>query len=379
MDQQTKIHALKDLIRINTANDHEKQAALYLQRFFKNYGISSQLVEYAPDRDNIVAEIDSGQPGPVLVLAGHLDTVALGNRDSWEHDPLSADEVDGEIYGRGSVDMKSGLAAMAIALIEMKDAGLPKKGKVRFLGTVGEELGAMGSEQLTKKGFVDDATAIIVGEPTGGDIVYANNGSIGYTVKSYGKSVHSSMPQAGVNAVANLAKFLVAEEHAFDDAPASPILGKPVHSVNVFHGGSQLNIIPDYAETQGNIRPVPECNNEDSIARIQKTVDELNKQPGVDLKLEVQFSFRPVVNDPDSAFVKLVQDAHQQAFGQEPGMNIIHGASDASNYIKAVQCPMLLLGAGDWSLAHQVNEHVEIDNYLKVNETYENVIKQYLS
>ena len=60
-------------------------------------------------------------------------------------------------------------------------------------------------------------------------------------------------------------------------------------------------------------------------------------------------------------------------------MNIIHGASDASNYIKAVQCPMLLLGAGDWSLAHQVNEHCDIDNYLKVNETYENVIKQYLA
>lgn len=378
MDKQTKVQLLKDLIRIDTANDHEKQAALYLQRFFKNYGISSQLVDYAPDRSNLVAELDSGQPGPVLILAGHLDTVALGDRSRWDHDPLSADEENGVIYGRGAVDMKSGLAAMAITLIEMHEAGLPKHGKLRFLGTVGEELGAMGSEELTDQGFVSDATAMIVGEPTGGNIVYANNGSIGYTVKSYGKSVHSSMPQAGVNAVGNLAQFLVAEDHAFDDAPASPVLGQPVHSVNVFHGGSQLNIIPDYAEAQGNIRPVPECDNEACIARIQKTVDQLNQQPGFKLKLEVQFSFRPVANDPDGDFVQLVKQAHQQAFGTAPEMNIIHGASDASNYIKAVQCPMLLLGAGDWGLAHQVNEHVAIDNYLGVNATYENIVRAYL-
>lgn len=379
MDQQTKVQVLKDLIRINTANDHEKQAAVYLQRLFKDYGISSQLVEYAPDRDSLVAELNSGQEGPVLVLAGHLDTVALGDRDRWEHDPLSADEVNGKIYGRGSVDMKSGLAAMAITLIELKEAGLPQKGKLRFLGTVGEELGAMGSEQLTDQGFVDDATAMIVGEPTGGNIVYANNGSIGYTIKSFGKSVHSSMPQTGVNAVENLAQFLVAEKHAFDDAPSSPVLGKPVHSVNVFQGGSQLNIIPDYAEAQGNIRPVPECDNEACIGRIQQTVDKLNQQPGFNLELEVRFSFRPVANDPEGEFVQLVKEAHQQAFGNAPAMNVIHGASDASNYIKAVHCPMLLLGAGDWSLAHQVNEHVAVDNYLKVNATYENVAKQYLA
>lgn len=267
---------------------------------------------------------------------------------------------------------------MVLTLIEMKEAGLPKSGKLRLLGTVGEELGAMGSEQLTNQGFVSDATAMIVGEPTGGNIVYANNGSIGYTVKSFGKSVHSSMPDKGVNAVGNLARFLVAEQHAFDDAPASPVLGKPVHSVNVFQGGSQLNIIPDYAEAQGNIRPVPECDNEACIARIQKTVDELNQQPGFHLQLEVQFSFRPVANDPDGDFANLVKAAHKQAFGVDPEMNIIHGASDASNYIKAVQCPMLLLGAGDWSQAHQVNEHVKIDNYLAVNETYENVVKEYL-
>lgn len=378
MDQQTKVQVLKDLIRINTANNHEKQAALYLLRFLKNYGISSRLVEYSADRDSIVAEVDSGQPGPVLVLAGHLDTVALGDPNNWDHDPLSADEEDGAIYGRGSVDMKSGLAAMVITLIEMKEAGFPKKGKLRFLGTVGEELGAMGSEQLTNEGDVSDATAMIVGEPTGGSIVYANNGSIGYTVKSFGKSVHSSMPQTGINAVANLAKFVVAEEHAFDDAPASPVLGKPVHSVNVFHGGSQLNIIPDYAEAQGNIRPVPECDNDDCVARIQQTVDNLNQQPGVDLKLEVRFSFRPVANDPDGDFAKVVQRACSKAFGNAPLMKVIHGASDASNYIKAVHCPMLLLGAGDWLMAHQVNEHVTIDNYLKVNQAYENVVAEYL-
>lgn len=378
MDQQSKVEILKDLIRIDTANDHEEVAAQYLQRLFKQYGIDSQLVKYSKGRSNIVAELKSDQPGPVLILAGHLDTVAF-NKDDWDHDPLAAEEIDGKIYGRGSADMKSGLAGMAIALIEMKEAGLPKKGTLRFLGTVGEELGAMGSLQLTKQGFVHDADAILVGEPTGGNIVYANNGSIGYTVKSYGKSVHSSMPEKGINAVANLSRFFAAEQHAFDDAKESPVLGPVVHSVNVFQGGSQLNIIPDYAEVQGNIRPIPECDNDECIARIQKVVDQLNQEKRMKLKLEVQFSFRPVANDPHGDFTKLVAKARQDAFGKQPDLMVIHGASDASNYILDVQCPMLLVGAGDWSMAHQVNEYVDADNYLKVNQTYENVVKDFLN
>lgn len=378
MDQQSKVEIVKDLIRIETANDHEAQAAQYLQRLFRQYGIASRLVEYAHDRSNIVAEIKANQPGPVLVLAGHLDTVAF-DQTNWTHDPLGAEEVDGKIYGRGAADMKSGLAAMAIALIEMKEAGYPKKGTLRFLGTVGEELGAMGSLQLTKQGLVHDADAIIVGEPTGGNIVYANNGSIGYTIKSYGKSVHSSMPEKGINAVANLARFFAAEQDAFTGAKVSPVLGPVVHSVNVFRGGSQLNIIPDYAEVQGNIRPIPECDNDECIARIQRAVDRLNQDAAMKLELTVQFSFHPVANDPHGAFAKLVATSRQKAFGQPASFEVIHGASDASNYILDVQCPMLLLGAGEWQMAHQVDEYVDINNYLAVNQTYENVIQNFLA
>lgn len=374
MDTQEKIKLLQSLIQINSANGNEQQMAEFIATTFAKYHIESKIIPYAQHRASIIAEIGPVNGSFVLALAGHLDTVATGDPNNWHHDPFSGSVIADHVYGRGSADMKSGLAAMIIAMIELSQAQVPLTGRVRFIGTVGEELGAMGARELTKSGYVHDVSAMIIGEPTGGNIIYAHSGSIDYTVNSYGTGAHSSMPERGNNAITNLVDFINAEKTTFDNAPASPVLGPLVHSVTVINGGQQVNSIPEFASLQGNIRPVPEFNAKQSVQRLQAVIDQLNTQPQNHLELEINFSFDPVVNDQNDPFIATIKAARQQAFGSAPKLDIIHGATDASEYVKDThEFPKIVLCAGEWNDAHSIDETVNIDNFLMVSETYRQV------
>ena len=155
MDDQAKIALLQKVIQFNTVNGNEQPLAGYLKEVLAQHHIDSQLVKFADKRTCLVAEIGD-QPGKVLAFAGHMDTVATGDPAKWQYPPFSGKIVNGNIYGRGSVDMKGGLTAMVISLIQMKEAGLPKHGKVRLLLSVDEEVGGQGSMLLTQKGYADD-------------------------------------------------------------------------------------------------------------------------------------------------------------------------------------------------------------------------------
>lgn len=379
MDSQTQINLFKHLIQIKTVNGNELEEAQYLKQVLAKHGIEAQLVPFAEGRANLVAEVGD-QPGPVLAFAGHIDTVDPGDPDKWTYGPFSAHETpDGDIYGRGTVDMQSGLAAMVGALIDLKESGLPQRGKVRLIATVDEEVGGMGSMELTKQGVVHDVDAMIIGEATSGEVQYAHCGSFDYLVKSYGKLAHSSKPQLGINAVTNLVQFINAEATAFDDAKASPVLGDPIHSVTVFHGGDQLNSIPDYAYLKGNVRTVPECDNDETQRRLQAIIDELNQRPGYQLALSIVASFMPVVTNPDNDFISLVQTAGQTVTGKQPVKAISHGATDASRFVlDNHKFPIVEFGPGQESLSHQIDEHLNVAELLNAERTYVEAAKRFL-
>lgn len=381
MEESEKVSILQKLIQIHTDNGNEGEIAHYIQDLLNEHGIKkTELIEYAPGRESIIAEIGDSHSDKVLALAGHLDTVAVGNLDNWSGDPFSGDRIeDNTIYGRGSADMKSGLAAMIISMIELHESNVQLNGRLRLIGTVGEELGAMGARDLTSQGRVHDVSAMVIGEPSGGNITYAHSGSYNYTVNSYGLGAHSSLPDKGINAITNLVKFINTEQTAFDGIPVSPVLGSLVHSVTVINGGDQVNSIPDFAKLQGNIRPIPEFNPDQTTERLQEIIAKLNQQKGVKLELVVNNAFVPVVNDPEDPFIALIQASRTAAFGTPAQLGIIHGATDASEYTKDDhKFPKIILGAGEWNDAHSANETVKIDNYLNVLETYKNIALRYL-
>ncbi|MBC1715303.1 ArgE/DapE family deacylase [Listeria welshimeri] len=379
MDQQKKIQILKDMVNIDSTNGHEEQVANYLQKLLAVYGIESEKVQYDEDRASLVSEIGSSDE-QVLAFSGHMDVVDAGDVSKWKFPPFEATEHEGRIYGRGATDMKSGLAAMVIAMIELQEEKQKLNGKIRLLATVGEEVGELGAEQLTQKGYADDLDGLIIGEPSGHRIVYAHKGSINYTVKSTGKNAHSSMPEYGVNAIDNLMLFYnEIEKHVASIHTTNEILGDFIHNVTVISGGNQVNSIPEKAELQGNIRSIPEVDNETLKRRIVDIVNELNKKEHVQLELIFDYDKQPVFSDRNSRLVHVARDVAKGIIKEEIPLLGISGTTDAAEFTKAKhKFPVIIFGPGN-ETPHQINENVSIDNYLEMVDVYKKIAVEYLS
>ncbi|MCI1284338.1 MAG: ArgE/DapE family deacylase [Lacticaseibacillus songhuajiangensis] len=374
MNEQTEF--LTKLIQTNSENGNEAAISALIAAKLQEHGISSKLLPYSDGRSNIIAELNPDAPGKTLALSGHQDTVLIGDRAKWHHDPFAAEIKDGVLYGRGAADMKSGLAAMVFALIELHDTHFA--GHVRFMATVGEEYGAMGARQLTKAGYADDIDGLVIGEPTLPNIIHAHSGSFNYKIIARGQSAHSSMPELGVNALSLLTDFMIAERTAFDDAPADPVLGKLVHSVTIAKVGSQVNTIPDYGEVAGNIRPVPTFDNEHVIERLKEVCAQLNAKSKGTLTFELTHSFRPVSTPADADIVQALQAAITKQNGQPAPLDIIHGATDASEFTLAnKQLPTLIYGPGAWDQAHMIDEHVALSDFENAIKVYADLAREF--
>ncbi|MBF2442523.1 ArgE/DapE family deacylase [Listeria innocua] len=378
MERERKIQILKDIVNIDSTNGHEEQVANYLQKLFAEYGIESEKVQYDVDRASLVSEIGSND-GKVLAFSGHMDVVDAGDVSKWKFPPFEATEHEGKIYGRGATDMKSGLAAMVIAMIELHEEKQKLNGKIKLLATVGEEVGELGAEQLTQKGYADDLDGLIIGEPSGHRIVYAHKGSINYTVKSTGKNAHSSMPEFGVNAIDNLLLFYNEVEKFVKSIDATnEILGDFIHNVTVIDGGNQVNSIPEKAQLQGNIRSIPEMDNETVKQVLVKIINKLNKQENVNLELIFDYDKQPVFSDKNSDLVNVAKRVASDIVKEEIPLLGISGTTDAAEFTKAKKTfPVIIFGPGN-ETPHQVNENVSVENYLEMVDVYKRIAIEFL-
>lgn len=381
MNKEKKIKILQDVIQIETVNDNEVAVAEYFKDLFNEYEIDSKLVEYSPTRANLVAEIKGEKPGKVLIFNGHSDVVAAGDPEDWTHPPFAGVIEDGKLYGRGATDMKAGLTALALAMIEIKEQDLLKAGTIRFIITVGEEIGMYGSKQMTEEGYVDDADAIIVGEPKmgNGKIVTAHKGSVQYEIVSYGRSAHSSMPELGINSIQQIVDFIpVANEKIAEAASKgkNEKLGRMLNAFTVIDGGDQINSIPAITKLKGNGRTVPEVDNEMFLDALNASIDEINNQIEGRLELNIMQNNPAVESDFDTDLIQSFRNVANVEI--EPvGMT---GATDASNFGRIEKdFDLAIYGPGVMEVAHQVDEYVEIDDYLNFIDLYQKVAQDYLN
>lgn len=379
MEKEEKISILQEIVRINSVNGNEREVAEYLKQLLSRYGIEGKMVSYSDGRDNLVASFENGYQKKVLGLSGHMDVVSAGDESAWIYPPFAAEIHENRLYGRGTTDMKSGLAAMVIAMIELKESGQTFNGTVKLLATVGEEIGELGSEQLTKEGYVDDLDGLIIGEPTNYNLMYTHMGSINYTVISHGKEAHSSMPQEGYNAINHLNEFITKVNEKMNriaEEFQNPVLGQPIHNITVISGGNQVNSIPSQARLQGNIRSIPEFSNEKTIALLQEIINELNEGAKYQLELKIDYNKIPVKADPDSHLIRCIQEQFEQPL---PLVGAA-GTTDAAEFTKSSHAfDFVVFGPGVVTLPHQINEYVEIDNYLEMIDKYQAIILSYLA
>lgn len=374
---QEKVQILADLVAIKSVNDHELQVAKYLQHLFAKYGITAKLLPLAANRADLVAEIGSG--APVLGVSGHMDVVTAGELTQWHSDPFTLTERDGHLYGRGATDMKSGLAALVIAMITIQQNHLLKRGTIRLMATAGEEVGEQGSRYLKDQGYMDDVAALLIAEPTGYRIATAHKGSMDIELTSHGIAAHSSMPEQGYNAIDPLMKLLVQANQIFRSTDkANTELGRLTFNTTVFNGGDQVNSIPAQASAKVNVRTIPEFNNDLVADRLEKMVAAAN-QSGAKLKLDIYMSQPSIQTTGDSRFVHLAQQIGSQYAGQAVPTFALNPVTDASNLVvdKGPQFPLAVFGPGN-DTPHQVDEYVDRQMYLNFIDLYTKLFTTYL-
>lgn len=379
MNNEKKISILQDVIRIKSENNNETAVAEYFQRLLAEYEIDSKLIEYAPGRSNLIAEITGKKPGKVLAYSGHMDVVAAGDLREWTYDPYGAEIVDGKMYGRGTTDMKAGLTAMVIALIELKESGKIFNGTLRLAASVGEEIGMYGSQQLTDEGYLDDIDAMIIGEPSGKDaIITAHKGSVQYEVISHGRAAHSSMPEKGINALMQMNTFITKADAKFEAASktaSNEKLGPMLNVFTVIEGGTQINSVPEQTVLKANARTIPECDNQVVLDILNTTIEELNTTIDGRLELNILQNNMAVERSDESVLVQTIR----KVTGRNLPARGLGGATDASNFCRVEkEFDLAIFGPGESSVAHTVNEYVEIDDYLAFCDIFVAVAADYL-
>lgn len=373
MTPAQKIEILQQLIQIPSVNAHEAEVADYLASLFAPYPQAKvERLTYAPGRDNLVVTI--GDPtGPLLGLAGHMDVVAPGDETAWHHAPFGGEIVGDQLFGRGASDMKSGLAAITIAMLEALEQHQPLAGGVRLLATVGEETGEYGAAQLTDAGYADHLAGLVIAEPSGLDqVVYTARGVIDYKVVSTGKCVHSASPELGVNAITNLMKFYNAVGPMMaQHTQVDPVLGGLLHNVDLISGGEQVNSIPAHAELMANMRTIPAYPNQMLYDELEGLVAKLNQEPGVDLELTYSFPEEAIPGDPQAPLVQLAKQISDQVCGHDTQIVGSGGANDGAEFLRGKgDFTSIEIGPGS-NTSHQPDEYISLAAYLQAIDFYE--------
>jgi succinyl-diaminopimelate desuccinylase len=404
---------LKDLVGINSVNGNEKLIADYLEKIFKEHDIKTQRLKYSDNRETLIAEVGTGEK-PILAFDGHEDTVAFGNLNNWKNSPLHVWQEGNLLYGRGASDMKSGLAAEILALINLKEKEDELKGTVKLFATVGEEVGELGAEQIMQQGIAKDVTGLIVGEPTGTKIsllrqenfymrrninqqqidnLIANNhledqffivighkGVLQYKITAHGRSAHSSMPELGHNAIDDLFKFVQVQTKYFNSLTANnDILGEVTPVVTLLKAGEQINTVPDEAEMSVNIRTIPEKNGESLEKDIKQLINELNKK-GTNLEFEVLEKVDPVFSGQETFLAQAAKRIAETKLQQKLLFAGMSGGTDASYLTKNnPSMEVIVFGPGNISASHQENEFVNVEAYKQFIKIYTNLAVEFLN
>lgn len=386
MDKQARQDFLADLLKIDTIGGHEDRVALFLKQAFAAHQIKGELLPVVPAEDGrhiFYAKVGNGN-GPTLAFSGHQDVVSIGDIGKWTTDPLGAEVKDGLMYGRGASDMKSGLAGMAIAMLELADEHYLVNGKLLFMGTVGEESSIknhmQGAQTLAKQGYTDHIDALIIGEPSNGDVVFATKGSILYKVTSKGIAAHSSTPEAGYNAIAPLIAYY--NEQAKYFAKMTQIdadLGTTTPVVSKIDGGGQLNSVPDYAELYVKIRTIPALTNQSILKHVQQLINKINRDYQASLSLVVLGDKLPVKTDANDTFIEMLQQIGSAGFQREVKLKGISADTDASELTKfKPDIKVGVFGPGNNSI-HKPDENVDLNQYDKFIDIYKQIVKHYFN
>ncbi len=380
VNQEEVVTLLQEMIRFNTVNSpgDEKPLAEYMEKQMKSFDMETEIHDLTKTRANVIGKIKGSGQRKALLFNGHLDTVPPGDVE-WKYGPFSGEIAEGKIYGRGSADMKGGLAAMMIAAKIVKNAGLELEGDLIIAGTAGEETDSIGAIDYLEKGGLEGVGAIVIGEPSSCGINIAEKGAFWIEITTYGKTAHGAFPEQGVNAVKQMHTFLSELFNYQYDYEENDLLGHPSMNVSTINGGVKTNVVPDKCSITVDMRTVPGMDHDEIIKDIEKIIGKLKeKDDTFDADIAIQNNRPAVETDKNHPFVQLSQEVIKENFNKAVEPQGVNFYTDAAVFLPPTNLPAIFYGPGDANMAHQPNEHITIESLMEATKFYVAMIKKYL-
>lgn len=357
----------RELVRVDSRNPTlvsgapgEGRVARVLADVLSSWGFRVDVREAAPGRPNVIARVGNALSGSrTLMFNGHIDVVGV---EGMTHAPWDATVRDGRLYGRGSSDMKAGVAAMCAAAARASTAsGGSLDGEIILTAVVDEEYSSVGTRALMADGLRADAA--IVTEPTNLAIMPAHKGFVWVDVVVHGRAAHGSKWDVGVDAIRNAGLLLAALDAL--DAELLPsrehtLLGRPSLHASTIEGGIGLSTYSDRCHFTIERRTIPG----ESTAAVMSEIEEAfarvrARRPELDARVSLIFE-QPPSDVPIEAPIVRALDGAIRACGEEVHVTGMSAWTDAA-ILNDAGIPAICFGPGDIALAHAAEEYVRVE------------------
>ncbi|WP_194456465.1 M20 family metallopeptidase [Bradyrhizobium sp. CCBAU 53421] len=347
----------------------ERACIEFLAELLSRAGLEVETHDFVPGRPSIVARLRGDSDLAPLVFSGHVDVVALGDKP-WTVPPFAAEIRDGKLFGRGASDMKGGVAAFVAATIAESKGKVPLKRGITLVITAAEETGCEGAFHLAKRGVLGSAELLIVAEPTSNLPIIAHKGSLRVRITAKGKTVHSSMPELGDNAIYTIAEWIRRiEAHKFPIEP-HPLLGHVTSSVTTVSGGQSINSVPDAACFTVDFRTIPAYGHPELLADIQRLC-------GDEARIEVITDFKGFATEPDDpSILPLIQilESRSRTAPKPAGAPYF---TDASALVPGFNdVATVVIGPGEAAQCHRTDEFCHVSKIEDAFEIYSSLIRR---
>lgn len=362
------VELAQKLVRMNTVNPpgNEWDSLELLADTLRKAGLEVSLHPMGEQRGNLVARVDGGSSERPVCFTGHVDTVPIGLAP-WSFDPFCGTVRNGNLLGRGSSDMKGGVAAFVSAACDYVSSK-QRPQPVELIITSGEETGCEGAIALARDHRLAQARALIVAEPTSNALANGHKGVLWLKALFSGKTAHGSMPHLGDNAAYKAAEALLTLK-AFQFDAAVHQLGSPTLNAGFVHAGININSVPDLAEIGIDIRTTPSISHADIRRRLGDALNEATLETILDLEA--------VWTAQQDAWLLHAQAIACGISGHAPTKpNAVPYFTDASALLDAIgRPPTIVLGPGEAAMAHRTDEYCIVAKIREATKIYNNLMR----
>lgn len=379
------IHLLKELIKIRSDNpgNYEEDIALFISEILHKNKIYHKLIYSGNRRANIVGYIH-GKSKKTLILCGHLDTKPPDRR--WTYDPFTPVIKGNKLYGLGSADMKSGIAALLSAIIQNK--GRKLNGTIFFIFAADEEMNSnFGIKYLVENGHINNGDFAIVAEPTNLKLAVRSLGNIWLKISIKGKKAHAGMYWKGTNAIdvaietiQRIKEFIKNIQYQGD----TELSMFPNVNIGKIKGGNHPGTVADTCEFILDVRFKEAEEKSYFEEKLTEIIEETTRQYKCDYKINYfgggglsPWDINRFHREDINTYLQIIEQSYVKVFKKPLKKVTFLGGSDAGVLTSSLKIPTVIIGPGNLEQAHNPDEWVYVDEVIMASMLYDKIIRRW--